>query len=102
MFPLARPSLHSLDDRQYHCDDLHTLYQWLEAHGYHYFGAFGAESFGRFVCEELALGDTGPIHASSVIDVFRAGTVVAEDTRAQRLLENTATHPPAEGWFPEL
>ncbi len=98
MLPLARPSLHACVHGHYHCEDLHALYQWLEAHGYHYYGAFGADSFGRFVCEELALGDTGPIHFSSAIEVSCRGAVVAADARAQQFLNEIATEHQTWGW----
>lgn len=98
MLPLARPALHACVFAHYHCEDLHALYRWLEAHDYHYYGAFGPDSFGRFVCEELALGDTGPTHYTSVVEVSCRGAVVAADPRARQFLDELVTKQQTSRW----
>jgi hypothetical protein len=87
MLPLARPALFPNGQGTYNCPDIRTLYQWLEAHEYHYYGSFGPHEYGRFACQELELGDTGPTHLSSLIEVHMNGVVVAADERAKQLLE---------------
>jgi hypothetical protein len=91
MPPLSQPLLLSSGLSSYHCADIRSLYHWLEAHGYHYYGSFGPDEYGRFACEELALGDTGPIHHSSYIEVRLDGTVVAADEHAQQVLLSLVT-----------
>jgi hypothetical protein len=87
MLLLSRPMLLSNGLGSYRCPDIRALYHWLEVHGYHYYGSFGPSEYGRFACEELALGETGPVHASSSIEVHVSGVVVAADERAKQMLE---------------
>ena len=86
MLPLARPPLSPHAENTFYCADIRTLYQWLEAHEYHYYGTFGSDEYGRFACQELALGDTGPILMSSLIEVHLNGVVIAADERAKQML----------------
>jgi hypothetical protein len=87
MLPLCQPPLTQQTEGAYRCADIRALYYWLEAHGYHYFGSFGPEQYGRFSYLEIALGDSGPMHHASSIEVHLNGAVVAMDALARRLLD---------------
>lgn len=86
MLPLCQPPLTQQTDGTYRCADIRALYHWLEAHDYHYFGSYGPEQYGRFSYLEIALGDNGPAHHASSIEVHLNGMVVPIDGAAQQLL----------------
>ena len=92
MLPLAQPALFSNGMRSYHSPDIRTLYYWLEAHGYHYYGSFDPSEYGRFA-SELLLGDIGLVHVTSSIAVSLSGVVVAADERAKQMLEELVSDP---------
>ena len=86
MLPLSRPHCVPVAPGHYHSSDIHTLYLWLEHHGYHFCGRFGSEEYGRFVCQKRSLGAAEPVEQSSSIRIYLNGTVIAGDEDAQQLL----------------
>jgi len=93
MLPLSQPALFWNGMGSYHSPDIRTLYYWLEARGYHYYGSFGPSEYGRFASEEVALGDMGLVHFTSSIEVYLSGVVVAADERAKQMLEELVSDP---------
>lgn len=93
MLPLSQPALFSTGMGSYHSPDIRTLYYWLEAHGYHYYGSFGPSEYGRFASEAVALGAMGLVHFTSSIEVYVSGVVVAADEQAKQMLEELVSDP---------
>ena len=91
-----RPSLSFLANRKYRCDDISALHQWLEAHGYQYYGTFDPEEYGRFSCQETHDDADRRSYVHSFIQVFADGTLYAPDPHAHNLLDTLVTDEPRE------
>jgi hypothetical protein len=82
----ATPQLRVLAKDKYGCADLDALHQWLEAHGYRYYGHHAADEYGRFACQETHEGDGSPSYVHSYIQVMATGELYAPDPHARDLL----------------
>jgi hypothetical protein len=86
MINRATPQLQLLAKDKYRCADLPTLHQWLEAHGYRYYGHHAPDEYGRFACQETHQRDGSPAYVHSYIQVLATGELYAPDPHARDLL----------------
>ena len=82
----ATPQLQVLAKDKYQCADLPALHQWLEAHGYRYYGHHAPNEYGRFACQETHSGGDRPSYVHSYIQVLATGEIFAPGPHARDLL----------------
>src|SRR4029079_14554186 len=86
MINRATPQLQLLAKDKYQCADLSMLHQWLEAHGYRYYGHHAANEYGRFACQETHTRAGNPSYIHSYIQVLATGELYAPDPHPRDLL----------------
>jgi hypothetical protein len=80
---------------KYRCADLPALHDWLEAHGYRYYGRHAPNEYGRFACQETHDVSGRRSYVHSYIQVLATGEIYAPDPYARDLLApllNDAEH----------
>jgi hypothetical protein len=82
----ATPQLQLLAKDKYLCANLPALHEWLEAHGYRYYGHHASNEYGRFACQEAYVGDDSPSYVHSYIQVLATGELYAPGPHARDLL----------------
>ena len=84
----AEPQLTRQAERRYHCSDIPALHEWLEAHGYQFYGQHNPDEYGRFSHQEAHDQGGQRAFVHSFIQVLNNGEVYSPDPSARSLLDS--------------